>query len=106
MKKKFRFFLLKYLWGDIMADVVETSVGYDEDCDFVTVFTSKRSHITKMEKLAKEYPDDVTITNKNEDGSIVVHVPKKWMKLPSPPKKVSEEQRQAMAERMRSRKNS
>lgn len=52
-----------------------------------------------MRKLAAEYPDQVTIYE-NKDGSIFGHVPWKWMKL-VPPRKFTEEQKQAMAERAR-----
>lgn len=53
---------------------------------------------TKLLKLASES----TLINviQNKDGSVLAHVPVKWIKI-SPPRKVSEEQREAAAMRLR-----
>lgn len=53
---------------------------------------------SKVKKLSKEKPEDCQIVAENKDGSIVAHVPLKWIKI-SPPRQISEEQRQALAER-------
>ena len=52
---------------------------------------------------AKQYPDDVIIKYINNDGSIVAHVPYDWFRFVKPPTKrnYTEEQRQAMSERMK-----
>lgn len=55
-------------------------------------------------KLAEEYPDEVTIKVMPEQnhGYLVAHVPKKWVKINPPIKReMTEEQRQALAERGR-----
>ena len=56
----------------------------------------------KIEKLANEFPDEVKIIIRNGDGSIMAHVPVKWVKVGEPPKReLSEEQKEANAERLR-----
>lgn len=55
---------------------------------------------SRIVKYAEEYPDKVEITDINTDGSIVAHVPSKWIKI-SAPRKVSEEQKQVLSERMK-----
>lgn len=51
-------------------------------------------------KLAERYPDEVKVLANNADGSIFAHVPVKYIKI-SPPRKISEEQRTAAAERLK-----
>ena len=41
------------------------------------------------------------ITDENPDGSIVAHIPTKWVKI-SAPRKMSDEQREMLAERLAS----
>lgn len=53
----------------------------------------------KILRLAEER-DDVTIVRQNKDGSILANVPVKWIKIGAP-RKMSEEQRAAAAERLR-----
>lgn len=53
----------------------------------------------KLLKLAESNADEVDV-HVNEDGSCVGHVPISYVKV-SPPRKISEEQRLASAERMR-----
>lgn len=54
----------------------------------------------KLFRLAEKYPDDVKIIKENEDGSLFAHVPVKYVKI-SPPKKISEEQKEAASERFK-----
>lgn len=49
----------------------------------------------KLTRLAEEYPQDVQIIN-----SELFHVPSKWVKI-SPPRKMTEEQRQQASERLK-----
>ena len=83
------------------ADVRETAVNYCAGDKTITLFTAENKYINKINKLKEKYPDDVNIKVQNEDGSIVVNLPIKWFKFPSPPKKVSEETAQKAAERFR-----
>ena len=68
-----------------------------------SVTFSQKKWVNKIEKYARDYPDDIQILERNADGSIFAHVPASWFKL-SPPRKgrdISEEEREAAAERLR-----
>lgn len=55
---------------------------------------------SKLLRLTEKNPDDVQIVAENEDGSIFAHVPVRYIKI-SPPRKVSEEQKEAASERFK-----
>lgn len=55
---------------------------------------------SKLMRYAKERPDEVKVMAANEDGSVFFHIPINYIKV-SPPRKVSEEQREAAGERFR-----
>ena len=91
-----------------MTDFKETCMEYLDVDSYATFCSSERKWINKIYKLHEKYPDEVAIIEAPEDndGMIVAHVPKLWMKV-SPPKKMNltEEQKAAMAERMRNVRN-
>lgn len=88
-----------------MSDFKETVVGYISVENYATFDSSETKWINKILKLKEKFPNEVKIIAMPEDncGSIAAHIPKSWLKV-SPPKKInlSEEQKQARAERMRS----
>lgn len=87
-----------------MADFKETTVEYLDVDDFATFCSSEKRWINKINKLHEKYPDEVQIIYTPEDncGVIYAHIPKAWMKISPPAKRnFTEEQRVAMAERMR-----
>lgn len=92
-----------------MADVKETCIEYIDEEKHATFCSSERKWINKIYKLKEKYPNDVHIevSEEDNDGMIVAHIPKSWMKV-SPPKKVNytEEQKAALAERMRAARKS
>lgn len=55
---------------------------------------------SKLLKYAKERPDEVNHIIENKDGSMVCHVPVSYVKV-SPPRQISDEQREALGERSR-----
>lgn len=55
---------------------------------------------SKLMRYARERPDEVKLKAENKDGSAFFHVPVSYIKC-SPPRKVSEEQREAAGERLR-----
>lgn len=55
---------------------------------------------SKLMRLAKERPDEVKVMAENKDGSAFFHVPISYIKV-SPPRQVTEEQREAAGERFR-----
>lgn len=64
-----------------------------------TVSAVERWSVTMLSRLAAEHPDEVEITSRNQDGSLVAHVPFEWMRI-VPKRKVSDKQRAASAERL------
>ena len=71
-----------------------------------TVTFSQGKYITKIRKLAERFPDECQITHENQDGSIVAHIPTKWIKINNPQRVMTEEEKRLAAERIRnSRKN-
>lgn len=86
-----------------MADFKETAFEYIDVDDQATFFSAERRWINKMIKLSEQFPDEVKIQHMPEDndGVILVHLPKSWLKV-SPKKKMnlSEEQREIRAERI------
>ena len=54
----------------------------------------------KLLRYAEDRPNEVKIVALNQDGSAFIKVPVNWVKI-SPPRKVSEEQREAAGERFR-----
>ena len=55
---------------------------------------------SKLMRYAESKPDEVKVMEVNKDGSAFFHVPVSYIKV-SPPRKVSEEQREAAGERFR-----
>lgn len=55
---------------------------------------------SKLMRYAEERPDEVKLMAENKDGSAFFHIPISYVKV-SPPRKVSEAQREAAGERFR-----
>lgn len=83
-----------------MSDNVnENVIEFFRNQETATVTFCQPRFVSKVRELAEEYPKDVQITFENPDGSIVAHVPTKWIKI-SAPRKMTEEQREKCAERL------
>lgn len=82
-----------------MADQRETSCDHIAGEKTSTFYSSEQKWINKLNKLKEKYPDEVQIVSRTED-SILVHIPHTWFKI-SPPRQMSDEQKQAAGERMR-----
>lgn len=91
-----------------MTDFKETAIGYLDVDKHATFSSSERKWINKILKYAESHPDSVHIKCYPEDnfGELVADIPKNWLKI-SPPRTVNytEEQRAAMAERMKNIKS-
>lgn len=55
---------------------------------------------SKLLRLAEQNPEDVKIISENKDGSVFAHIPIKYVKI-SPPRKISDEQKEAASARFR-----
>lgn len=80
----------------------ETSINIDYIDKVTYVYSTNYNMVRKLYKLKEENPDDVTVVFDNCFG-MEVTVPTKWIKI-TPPRKMSEEQKQAAAERLKSAK--
>lgn len=80
---------------------METCFNY---CDRARGFFSsdERKWINRIYKLKEKYPDKIRIIAEPEtnDGCLYVELPTEWLKI-TPPRTYTEEQRLAMAERLR-----
>lgn len=82
--------------------MIETSVERVQGDTYCLIYTGERKFINQLNELAQNYPE-VDIRHINEDGSMVVRVPYDWFRFVKPPTKrnYTDEQRQAMSERMK-----
>ena len=76
----------------------ENVIEFLDDETEAMLTLSKGRYISRVKKLAESHPSEVYI-KQNADGTIFAKVPVKWVKI-SPPKVVSDGQRQAAAERL------
>ena len=81
-------------------DFRETSIEYLSCNDYATLYSSEAKWMRKIKQLQSDYPDSVQIINSTSE-SMVVHIPKSWLKV-TPPRKMTltDEQRAAAADRM------
>ena len=89
--------------GERVADSYnETVFEIEGDRDHWTVSTGQSVWRNRLFKLAEEHPDEVKCLVRNEDGSVMFHIPKSYLAV-RPPKKMNftEEQKQAARERLR-----
>lgn len=83
----------------------ETIINFNEEESTAQVYTFNRSLQSKLRKLSEERPEECRLDSEErnpDNGSAAFIVPKCWIKV-SPPRTVtrSEEQIEAMRERMR-----
>lgn len=78
----------------------ETIITYNEAEPTASVYTMNGALIRKLDGLAQSRPGDARRVKTYPDGAQEYEVPKKWVKI-SPPRVYSEEQKNAMAERLR-----
>lgn len=83
----------------------EFSINWLKGADYAEVSAPSGSALkSKLMSLAEKYPEDVTNIIINKDGSIFCHIPVAYVKV-SHPKRISEEQKEAAAERFRKMRN-
>lgn len=76
--------------------VNEFCVEWTRSSKTATVTAPNNTSIkNKIVKLAQEKPEEVQIIAENKDGSILAHVPTKYVKI-SPPRQISEEERERL----------
>ena len=85
-----------------MDSMNENVIEFLRDEKTATVTFCQGRYITKVKELAERYPEDVKITHENKDGSIVAHIPTNYITLSNRSKNLTDEQRQAIADRLNS----
>ena len=80
-------------------DVKQTCIDHIDGDKHITVTASENWSVKKILALSETHPDLVEITHTNPDGSLLAHIPKGWLKI-SPPRKMSEAQRESARQRM------
>ncbi len=78
----------------------ENNIEFTQNSQTATVYFAQGRYIGKIKKLKERYPDEVEIAVENPDGSIVAHIPTKWIKISPCKREISEEQREAARERL------
>ena len=64
-----------------------------------TLTISQQKYKNRLYELKERFPDDVDI-RENNNGSILAHVPTKWIRI-NPPRKLSEEYKTELAQRVK-----
>lgn len=92
---------------DVGADEQETTISWYRRDTVASVYTSDNTMLTKMKKLMAKSPDcklkDITWSKDGEPTGYFFEVPVRFVKVLKP-KKVSEEQRIALSERLKAKK--
>jgi len=80
-------------------DIQENSIEfYGSDQRMTCTFQTQRFR-NKIKSLAEKYPEEVTVIE-DADGYTVAHLPLTYLKI-SAPRKMSEEQKKTMGERLK-----
>ena len=79
----------------------EFSIEWTKDRNYAGVTVPSGTALkSKLMRYAQERPDEVKLMAENKDGSAFFHIPINYVKV-SPPRKISEAQREAAGERFR-----
>ena len=96
------------------SNEVDENRSYEVDCenciewinnsDIATVTFSQGRYISKIEKLANKFPDEVEIVHRNYNSrgnvsSIVAHIPVSYIKINNTKRELTDEQREEMSRR-------
>ena len=79
--------------------MIENCIEWLNGQDRVTLTMSQPRYINKIKKLAEKYKE-VEIIKENTDGTLLAHLPLKFIKI-SAPRQVSDEQKEKARERFK-----
>lgn len=92
---------------DVAGEEQETTISWYRRDAVASVYTSDNTFLTKMKKLMAKSPDcklkNITWSKDGEPTGYFFEVPVRFIKVLKP-KEVSEEQRAALSERLKARK--
>lgn len=81
-----------------MDSVTENVIEWIKGQQIATLTLTRGPLVTRVKKLVEQHPEECQVIARNEDGSILVRVPVKWLKI-NPPMNLSKEQREKLRER-------
>lgn len=80
----------------------ENVIEFLRDSKTATVTFSQGRYVSKIKRLAESYPDECQIIHENEDGSILAHIPTKWINISKRTgREMTDEEKSANAERLK-----
>lgn len=82
----------------------ETVITFNEADKTADVFTYNRKLLGQLSQLASDRPDECKVIYDNPEGAVCYEVPKKWIKVRAS-RILSDEQRQAIADRLSQNRN-
>lgn len=81
------------------TDCRENSIEWYNGNEIMTVTLSQKKFINKILKLAELYPDEVKVDIINDDGTILAHIPLRYLRF-TRPRELSEEEKEIARERL------
>ena len=91
---------LKEISGIESGAYRENVIEFLRDQEQATCTFTQGRYIGRIRRLAEQKPGECKILAENADGSVVAKVPVSWVKI-SPPREMSDEQRERLAEHLR-----
>ena len=82
-----------------MSDSNENVIEFLRNQERATVCFCQPKYVNRIKEFATLYPAVCVITAINNDGSIVAHIPREWVKIRLP-RQMTEIQRMELADRM------
>lgn len=77
----------------------ETILNFNEGENTASVYTHSRALRRKLDKLSADRPEECRLVKTSHGGEATEYcIPKKWVKI-SPPRQISQAQREKMRER-------
>lgn len=81
------------------VDEKENAIEWYTGDDTVTISLSQKKFINKIKKLSEEFPDEVRIDRINNDGTVLAHIPLRYIRI-SRPRELSEEEKENARKRL------
>ena len=84
--------------------IKEFNLNWTDDWDMVSVTMYEKKYMNQIYKLVESHPDEVKIVAVNEDGTMVAHLPKKYVHVSFSDRarrEMTEDERAAAAERLK-----
>lgn len=85
-------------------EIREFNVNWVDCDDMVSVTMYEKKYMNQINKLAEKHPDEIRIVAGNKDGTMVAHLPKKFVHVnfsERTKREMDEDQRAAAAERLK-----